>query len=120
MTDITFEIPEGTEPSRCKGCKALIYWIKTRADKNMPVDPDGTSHFATCPNANKFRNQYHPDKDPKRQRQARLFGDIMENKHRLNVWETNFINSITSKFDSGREITNSEDAVLEKIHEDRI
>ena len=26
--------------ARCKGCGAEIDWIKTRAGKNMPVDPE--------------------------------------------------------------------------------
>ena len=57
----------------CKGCGAAIIWIKTPAGKATPVDrfpqklwtyvePYGwslrdcyVSHFATCPNASKFR-----------------------------------------------------------------
>lgn len=116
---LKFEIPEGTEPTRCKGCKSLIYFITTENKKLMPVDPDGTSHFATCPQAGKFR-QYDPKRDPKRTRQSRLFSQIMERKHMLNTWETNFINSITGKFDGDKQLTNAEDAALEKIHESRI
>ena len=41
--------------ARCKGCGAEIDWIKTRAGKNMPVDPepvfvavdDGSDFFVT-------------------------------------------------------------------------
>lgn len=41
--------------ARCKGCGAEIDWIKTRAGKNMPVDPepvfvavdDGSDVFVT-------------------------------------------------------------------------
>ena len=71
--------------SNCKGCGAEIVWLKTRAGKNIPVNvpkfeiingmPHGeiaheavttavefdpsymTAHFATCPNANKFRRE---------------------------------------------------------------
>lgn len=53
----------------CKGCGFQIVWVKTKAGKNMPCDPelvkvvteDGdvvtgrVSHFATCPNADDFR-----------------------------------------------------------------
>jgi hypothetical protein len=53
----------------CSGCGQAIYWIKTEAGKNMPVDtsrcvvvtPEGKtvsghiSHFATCPKAAGFR-----------------------------------------------------------------
>lgn len=117
--EIKFDIPEGTDPSRCRGCKALIYWIKTAAGRNMPVDPDGTSHFATCPKANNFRH-YDPSKDPKRTRQFRLFGRLKEIEYRLNSWEQNFLRSITSKFtDPPKQLTKAEDSALEKINEDR-
>jgi hypothetical protein len=55
MSKITFEIPEGTQPSKCRGCGAEVYWIITAAGKRMPADPDGQSHFATCPEASRFR-----------------------------------------------------------------
>jgi hypothetical protein len=70
--------------STCRTCEADILWARTRAGESIPVDavprPDGTlvlhgeppnrlalprlpldsepfyaSHFATCPNADKFR-----------------------------------------------------------------
>ena len=118
---LLFEIPEGTDPSRCSGCKALIYWIKTDAGKNMPVDPDGTSHFATCPKASSFRH-YDPSKDVKRTRQKRLFEECMQRQFRMTTWEKNFINNIIlPKFNGKpRKLTNAEDAALEKIHEDRV
>jgi hypothetical protein len=55
--------------TRCRDtrCNARIIWLKTVAGKNMPVDADTveasddvydaarhTSHFKTCPGANKF------------------------------------------------------------------
>ena len=49
-----FEIPPSANPSECRGCKAIIYWIKPK-DKAMPVNPDGVSHFATCKDAAMFR-----------------------------------------------------------------
>ena len=63
---------------KCKSCDAEIYWVKTKKGKAMPVDMDSvdqyytihgkmptefrqegilTSHFATCPNANEFRQK---------------------------------------------------------------
>ena len=56
--------------SRCRGCGAVIRWMKTSNGKNIPVNPDKAkeyssqkyfdpktmeSHFATCPKANNFR-----------------------------------------------------------------
>ena len=68
--------------SKCRGCGAEIRWIKTEANKAMPVDAnprnfyveridsaDGISrqtwkmmsgyesHFATCPKADQFRKK---------------------------------------------------------------
>lgn len=53
----------------CKGCGAPIAWVKTRTSKAMPVDiarvvivtdngeviTGRASHFATCPQADRFR-----------------------------------------------------------------
>lgn len=40
---------------RCKGCGATIHWWETVAGKPSPHDQDGTSHFVTCPVAQRFR-----------------------------------------------------------------
>ena len=60
---ITYEIPQGTERSRCRApeCGKLIYWIKTPAGKNMPVDPDGQPHWATCPAAKRFKKKHESE-----------------------------------------------------------
>lgn len=57
MKEVLFDIPNGTPASKCRGCGAEIYWILTPVGKRMPVDPDRTSHFATCPMAGKFRKR---------------------------------------------------------------
>lgn len=46
---------------RCRGCVATVYWWRTPSGKASPHDIDGTSHFATCPNADQFRR---PKKEP--------------------------------------------------------
>jgi len=61
----------------CRGCGIYIEWIKTKAGKNMPVDPAGVTiitkdgevkkgfipHWATCPKASSFRYKKKiPDK----------------------------------------------------------
>jgi hypothetical protein len=51
-----FDISKGT-PGKCRGCGAEIYWVETKSGKNMPVNRDGTSHFATCPKADEFRGK---------------------------------------------------------------
>lgn len=55
--EIRFEIPKGTGSSKCRGCQEFIWWIKTSSGKNMPVNADGTSHFATCKKADQFRRK---------------------------------------------------------------
>jgi hypothetical protein len=56
-----FLVPEGYIPdehsARCRSCGALICWVKTPRDKRMPINPDGKSHFATCPQANDWRRR---------------------------------------------------------------
>ena len=46
-----YTIPEGAEQKTCSSCKAPIFWILTERRAVCPVDPDGASHFTTCPNA---------------------------------------------------------------------
>lgn len=48
------DIPAGTAKKSCSSCGADIYWIITAAGKKMPVDPDGVSHFATCPQSKRW------------------------------------------------------------------
>lgn len=57
--------------AQCRSCNAQIVWVQTVNGKSMPVDAhtydskDGlafihdkhTSHFATCPNADKHRKE---------------------------------------------------------------
>lgn len=51
-----FDVPPGTAQAKCKSCEAPIFWVKTAAGKNMPVDvATHESHFATCPNADTHR-----------------------------------------------------------------
>lgn len=39
----------------CKACQAEITWIKTLRGNQTPINKNGTSHWATCPNAKQFR-----------------------------------------------------------------
>jgi hypothetical protein len=48
------ERPQG-DLGRCKGCGQEIVWTITAAGKRSPLNFDGTSHFANCPNAGDFR-----------------------------------------------------------------
>lgn len=66
-------IPAGTRQEACRGCQAPIYWAKNSKGKMHPFDCDvpggtrpgngltdhgrGVTHFATCPNADRFRKR---------------------------------------------------------------
>jgi hypothetical protein len=57
--------------AKCRSCGAEIVWLKTDAGKSIPVDAESvvdpgamifdpdqmTSHFATCPDAQKWRKE---------------------------------------------------------------
>ena len=45
------------DKGRCRGCGAEIWWVKTKRGKPAPYDVDGLSHFATCPEAGRFRKE---------------------------------------------------------------
>ena len=60
MTTLTYPIPTGAKLSRCLGCNKHIYWIKTKKGASMPLNTDGTSHWGTCPEAERFRNKEDP------------------------------------------------------------
>jgi len=40
-----------------KGCGQPIWWITTKTRTPAPLNPDGTPHFATCPNALEFKRK---------------------------------------------------------------
>lgn len=51
-------IPEGytfDNVGRCRSCGQAIAWTVTKAGRKAPLDPDGISHFATCPTADQHR-----------------------------------------------------------------
>lgn len=52
---VTFPVPPSTPQKECRSCRAKIFWIVTAAGKRMPVNPDGTSHFANCKHAADWR-----------------------------------------------------------------
>lgn len=46
------------EPATCRSCGAAIRWVVALVSrKRSPIDPDGTSHFATCPDADRWRKK---------------------------------------------------------------
>lgn len=61
ISAVPWEIPSwaiylGDMPTTCRSCSAVVLWIESKAKaKRAPINPDGTSHFATCPDAEKWR-----------------------------------------------------------------
>lgn len=49
----------GLQKGTCRGCGVAIWWGKTRnrqgVERPHPFNADGSSHFATCPQADTFR-----------------------------------------------------------------
>jgi len=41
----------------CRRCKARILWYRTPQGKRMPMNPDATTHWASCPYAKDFKKQ---------------------------------------------------------------
>lgn len=54
-TGYTAELRE--PPARCRSCGAEVLWTTTPAGKRSPLDRDGKSHFATCPDAARWRKR---------------------------------------------------------------
>lgn len=67
---IRFDIPAGSPPRSCLSCGSRIYWIETPRGKRMCVEADGTSHFARCADAAKFRGKTRAEL----REQGELFG----------------------------------------------
>lgn len=54
----TWTVPLGwtaDNESLCRSCRAEILWCVTPAKRKAPINRDGTSHFATCPEAASWR-----------------------------------------------------------------
>ena len=45
------------QEGQCRSCKASIVWVQHLNGKITPYDRDGQSHFATCPDADRFRHK---------------------------------------------------------------
>ena len=41
----------------CRSCGARIAWLRTTSGRLAPVNADGISHFATCPQAEDWRKR---------------------------------------------------------------
>jgi hypothetical protein len=55
-----FVIPKGytaDNAAACRSCGEPVMWCLTPSGKRAPINPDGTSHFSTCPQATAWRKR---------------------------------------------------------------
>ncbi len=43
--------------AKCRGCGSEINWYRTPKGKMIPLDPELTPHWSTCPKADQFRRE---------------------------------------------------------------
>ena len=55
--EIRPEMPAGYSACRGKGCGMPIRWDVTALGKHTPLNPDGSSHWDTCPAAAQFKKR---------------------------------------------------------------
>ncbi len=49
--------PDENKVSECRSCNEHIKWSKTNAGKWTPINLDGSPHWSSCPQANKWRGE---------------------------------------------------------------
>lgn len=53
-TPKTYPVPHDAPVKRCQSCGGPIVWTLTDTGAKMPLNPDGVSHYATCPQAKQW------------------------------------------------------------------
>ena len=59
-SDTIWNVPDGwraDNEGHCRSCGAEVLWCFTPKGKKAPIDRDGRSHFATCPQADQWRRR---------------------------------------------------------------
>lgn len=51
------------DEDQCKSekCGATIFWVRHKFGKLAPYNIDGSNHFSTCPDRERFRRTEHDD-----------------------------------------------------------
>lgn len=49
--------PDNPRVATCKACFSPMIWVLTTKGNRAPLNPDGTSHFSDCPEAERFRRK---------------------------------------------------------------
>ena len=90
-------------PCKGKNCTALIYWGHIFGKKH-PFNPDGSSHFDTCPDAHNFRGGYRArgDRDTyirNEWRKRQIYGADWEHKN-ISLSATRFSSDVPLNWDA--------------------
>lgn len=60
LATLVWTTPEGWtagDIGECRSCLAPVMWATTGDGAKNPVNPDGVTHFATCPDASSWRRR---------------------------------------------------------------
>lgn len=60
------------------GCGQVIWWVKTRRGKSMPVNEDDTCHWETCPKAENFRPNDPSKRTSPKPPNVQMTGEILD------------------------------------------
>ncbi len=54
---LIFPIQPGDREAQCMSCQTRVFWVTTNTGRKMPADPNGISHFCSCPGASAHRRR---------------------------------------------------------------
>jgi len=55
MNETKYSVPVGKPGRPCEACGKMLYFVRTAAGKQMPVEADGTPHWGNCTNTERFK-----------------------------------------------------------------
>ena len=65
------------EAGKCRSCGSDIFWgYNEKSQKRMPTNPDGVSHFATCPQAEQWRSRAQHKAETAHLRDAKMPNEL--------------------------------------------
>lgn len=101
-----FDVPPGARTSSCrsKRCGQPIYWVRTRRNRKMPVNLDGTPHWSSCPDSETFRD-LKPLEAPELRN---LIEELAAKSVYLAAHENRFVEQCRRQFAAGLEVGRAE------------
>jgi len=123
QTKIT--IPPGAPLVACRAasCGEPIYWVKSAVGRNMPINRDGSPHFASCPAADAFRRR----RQAAPAQPAPLVADLtveemveqLGSSANLTSWELQFVADMAARIAGGLHITHGRGEKIRQIWDER-